>query len=873
MTTKITSSNISSTTLATIGSGPKITTIYITDSGYTNLDDTAVDTAGGYIKIIGTGFATGCSVVIGGVSATSVTFISSTEVRAQVPAQAAGSYTVYLVNSDSSVAIRVIGLNYSGLPVWSTSNSLSANASGVSIQFAASSDSTVTYAIQAGSSLPSGLSLTSGGLLSGSVSLSSDTTYNFTIEATDTENQNTPRAFSVTLAVSEPYFRYNALLLHGEGTNLATNNTLVDTSSNGYAITSTGTLYQGSFGPFSPTGWSNYFSGSSQYITRPNINFSTNAFTVEGWFMPMSLASGVNFWGSDNGSGGTPKFILYITGTTLQVECGSLGASLISVTAATYLTVGAWHHIAVVRTSTSSGGLALYINGTSVGTGTLGTLASVTAIFNIGYIGEAFGSTFSGYISNFRITNGTAVYTGNFTVPTSPLATTQSSGTNIAAIASAASTTYLTCQSSRFVDNSTSAATLTLTGNPRAVAFSPFAPTAPYSSSSAGGSVYFSGSTNYAQATNNITTNLIGTGNYTLEFWVYPTVTSSRQDWIDLYPSSGSNRLLVYWDGTNIVYYPGLSAITYTTTLAAIAYQWQHIAVSRLSGSTKMFLNGTQIGSTYTDSINFSISYKPTIFKDPAGSTYATGYISGVRLVVGTGYSSITVPTSVPTTVTGTQFLLTGTNTGIFDSAGQYNIVTGSTAKVSTAQYKNGSSSILLNGTSDYLQMITNQSQTLVLANSDFTIEGWFYFNSLTTSRKLFAFDCVITSGFSGIYVETNGSNGLNLNMSSDGGTWTVNTATSGVTLATGQWYHIAVVRSGSGSSNIKLYVDGTSRATGTFSGTMYTSTTTSYTIGCVYVSSAPAGFFSGYIDEFRVSRYARYTGTFTAPTSSFSDK
>ena len=872
MTTKITSSNISSTTLATIGSGPKITTIYITDSGYTNLDDTAVSTSGGYIKIIGTGFATGCSIVIGGVSATSVTFISSTEVRAQVPAQAAGSYTVYLVNSDSSVAIKVIGLNYSGFPSWSTANTLSADASSVSIQFAASSDSTVTYALQAGSSLPSGLSLTSGGLLSGSVSLSSDTTYNFTIEATDTESQNTPRAFAVTLAISEPYFRYNALLLHGEGTNLATNNTLVDTSSNSYAITSTGTLYQGSFGPFSPTGWSNYFSGSSQYISRANINFSTNAFTIEGWFMPMSLASGVNFWGTDNGSGSVPKMILYISGTTLQVECGTLGASLISVTAATYLTIGTWNHIALVRTSTGSGGLALYINGTSVGTATLGSLATITGTFNIGYIGEAFGTSFSGYISNFRILNGTAVYTGAFTVPTSPLATTQSSGTNIAAIASAASTTYLTCQSSRFVDNSTSAAALTLTGSPRAVAFSPFAPTATYSSSTAGGSVYFPGSANYAQATSNITTNLIGTGNYTLEFWVYPTVTSGRQDWIDLYPSSGTNRLLVYWDGTNISYYPGTAGITYATTLAAIAYQWQHIAVSRLSGSTKMFLNGTQIGSTYTDSVNFSISYKPTIFKDPAGSTYATGYISGVRLVVGTGYSTISVPTSVPTTVSGTQFLLTGTNSGIFDSAGQYNIVTGSTAKVSTAQYKNGSSSISFNGTSDYLQMITNQSQTLVLGSSDFTIEGWFYFNSLTTSRKLFAFDTVITSGYSGIYVETNGSSGVSVYMSSDGGTWTVSAASSGVTLSTGQWYHIAVVRSGSGSSNIKLYVDGTSRASGTFSGTVYTSTTTSYTIGCVYVSSAPAGFFSGYIDEFRVSRYARYTSTFT-PAVGFSDK
>lgn len=65
---------------------PKITNIQVTDNTYTVLDDTAVALTGGYIKITGTGFASGCQVLVGTTAATSTTFVSSTEVRAQIPA-------------------------------------------------------------------------------------------------------------------------------------------------------------------------------------------------------------------------------------------------------------------------------------------------------------------------------------------------------------------------------------------------------------------------------------------------------------------------------------------------------------------------------------------------------------------------------------------------------------------------------------------------------------------------------------------------------------------------------------------------------------------------------------------------------------------
>ena len=184
---------------------PKITGVAVTDSGYAALDDTAISTAGGYIKITGTGFVTGCQVLIGTVSATSVGFVSSTEVRAQLPATAAGTYILYLVNPDGSVAIRVNAVTFSTTPVWSTGSTLPNGTSGspISIQLAASSDSTITYALAIGSTLPSALTLSTSGLLSGTVSgLAVDTTYNFTVVANDVELQDSPRTFSLTVVAA-----------------------------------------------------------------------------------------------------------------------------------------------------------------------------------------------------------------------------------------------------------------------------------------------------------------------------------------------------------------------------------------------------------------------------------------------------------------------------------------------------------------------------------------------------------------------------------------------------------------------------------------------------------------------------------------------
>ena len=183
---------------------PRITTVNVANSGYTVLDDTAVNTAGGFLVITGSNFQSGAIVTIDTTQATSTTFVNSTTLRAQTAARNAGSYTVYVQNPDGGTAIRVNGVSFSNTPVWSTAATLSNQAANTAfaVNISANSDSNVTYSNT--TSLPAGTSLLSNGLFYGTVTVGAETVYSFDVRATDAENQDTPRTFSLTVTVGPP---------------------------------------------------------------------------------------------------------------------------------------------------------------------------------------------------------------------------------------------------------------------------------------------------------------------------------------------------------------------------------------------------------------------------------------------------------------------------------------------------------------------------------------------------------------------------------------------------------------------------------------------------------------------------------------------
>ena len=180
-------------------SGPTITAITYPD------DDTAADIAGGQtITLTGTGFASGASVIINGVVAGVVSVVNSTTITFTAPAMSAGSYIVYVVNSNGTTALLVPGIQYSGTPAWTTA----AGSLGTAIRQASFTanlitigDAPVTYSLYSGT-LPSGVTLNANtGVISGTTpNVSSDTSYNFTIRATDAQRQDTDRAFSLTVS-------------------------------------------------------------------------------------------------------------------------------------------------------------------------------------------------------------------------------------------------------------------------------------------------------------------------------------------------------------------------------------------------------------------------------------------------------------------------------------------------------------------------------------------------------------------------------------------------------------------------------------------------------------------------------------------------
>ena len=185
-------------------------------------DDTAAAPAGGQtITLTGSGFVSS-SVYVGGTIVASVSVVNSTQLTFVAPAKTAGSYSLNVVNSDGASATFIPGMQYSGVPTWSTSaGSLGSVNVSTSVNFtvAATSDSTVTYSVTSGS-LPSGVTLNSStGAITGTApSLGSTTTYNFTIRATDSENQDTDRNFSMTVALI-PYLIDYLIVAGGGGSN------------------------------------------------------------------------------------------------------------------------------------------------------------------------------------------------------------------------------------------------------------------------------------------------------------------------------------------------------------------------------------------------------------------------------------------------------------------------------------------------------------------------------------------------------------------------------------------------------------------------------------------------------------------------------
>ena len=149
-----------------------------------------------------------------------------------------------------------------------------------------------------------------------------------------------------------------------------------------------------------------------------------------------------------------------------------------------------------------------------------------------------------------------------------------------------------------------------------------------------------------------------GTGDFTIELWLKPQ-TLGYTVFFDMRPNPAATQgayPVLYYENDKLRYYANSGDQITGNKLSKD--QWQHIAVSRSGTSTKMFLNGIQQGSTYSDSTNY-LNGDTTIGQRSNGAGDFHGYISNVRCVKGTAVytSSFRPPTEPLTNITNTKLL------------------------------------------------------------------------------------------------------------------------------------------------------------------------------------------------------------------------
>lgn len=697
-----------------------------------------------------------------------------------------------------------------------------------------------------------------------------------------------------------PPFNSVTLLIHADGTNGANNTSFVDSSAAPISVVNSGTFNQTqtAFNPYKSAYSVDCRASQSPIFTIPfNTVFAmgTGTFTMECWVYPYSYGTirGIVDIYDSNSAG---RMALRLTTTGAVQLAGGAGLATNIVTTTGTLTLNAWSHIAVVRSGTTAGLVKVYINGTVDATTGTSATSFTNTVGNVHLCCDA-GTTatatpanyFEGLISQLRIVKAVAVYTGTFTVPTSVLTSTQSAnpygGSNTAAITGTA-TSLLTFVRPYIVN--ISANTLLMYRGTAAASNSyypwfvsqipiPNATISAPTTAAAWSSASFSGS--YA---NNSTSAQIGSStntgfgfasaDFTFEAYFYITgTTAQRSDIFNFNTSTSSQRIDVLFDsglgGALTVFSNANTVITSSVTAVYLQGTWAHIACVRSAGTTTLYVNGVSVGST-TTSLPLGSSNPWNMGLDSS----FLGFVAGYRIQNGTAQytGNFSPPTSPVGTTTNTKLLLNFTNGPIIDySMNQMLVMPSTTVTISTTQSKFGGSSLRFpGGVTDYIfgqNVSTGDNQPILFGSGDFTVEGWFWADAGTSDKGIFqiAFTQTSFGGQTGLalayYTATN------LRLFYGAASAAVGTS-SKVTTAT--WTHFAVVRSGTGASNLKVYINGQSDSALTV--------TDSYTYPSAYLTlggyNTTSNTFTGYLDEIRISKYAVYTNNFTVPNSPYAD-
>jgi len=474
----------------------------------------------------------------------------------------------------------------------------------------------------------------------------------------------------------------------------------------------------------------------------------------------------------------------------------------------------------------------------------------------VAYAATGGSSPSPGYLSNARIIKGTSSEnkTADFTPPTEPLT-------------AVTNTVLLTCQSNRFVDNSSSSRTMTPSGTPKVTPFSPFKNDDARTLTTDGGSAYFgsgnklktAGSSDFA----------FGTGDFSIECWVNAESFSSIVGLLNTQltdTTAGAGMWYLQIINSTTLRFGRHGSPQYVDGAISVSVNtWHHVHVSRVSSTVRLFVDGVSLTLTNTggglDTYNFNSNGTNLTVGYAAANNPVPGYLSNVRIIKGTSSENKTsnfTPSTAPlTAVTNTVLLLNFQDAGIYDRSGLNNIDTVGNAQIDTAVKKYGTGSMEFDGSGD--RLVISDPLAFDLGSSDFTLECWFNARNLDASSNYGLISSQSsTSDFWTLRIQNTSNWGIQFRVYEGSDLVRIEQGSDFTTNNT--WVHVAVTREG---STFRLFKDGTLVNSATYSGSISQKTTG--VIG--EASSAFTQTMDGFIDDVRITKgIARYTANFTPP-------
>jgi len=381
-------------------------------------------------------------------------------------------------------------------------------------------------------------------------------------------------------------------------------------------------------------GGSVYFDGTGDNLSMASsadFNFGSEDWTIEAWLYQTARdASNVCRWymSGANGDGNAIHVSINTNGT---LDCGrATGGGVITGSSTAVMPLNTWNH--VVATKEGSNGY-LYLNGKQVSTsGSATEQTSGNISLRIGYdIVNTVNEQFTGYISDLRIVKGTAVYTSAFTPPTAPLT-------------AITNTKLLTCTNKNDIWEQADGKPFTkVSGGPTV--------------SNTQRKFTTSSALNFADTDNTYLLKdlgeTIGTRDFTVEAWVYPTTTSAQHVFQISNQSVGYQSITTQNTQVGIGMNNGFWRYGTTgwnfgyihTTTAVVVNTWHHVAYVRTGGNSKLYLNGTEIHSN-ADTANYSARYLAYGVGHQSNNVWS-GYTQGLRIAI--GYARYTSNFTPPT--------------------------------------------------------------------------------------------------------------------------------------------------------------------------------------------------------------------------------